>query len=146
MPWTASQIERLTIEKSILQKYFPNRITWLNPGSSTSAKMDVVLESNSGQRYTLRVYIPTDFPNSCPKMAIKEPASRIPDFSNLRTSHAGPRNREGYLLLCHFDESKWTGQHTLYEVVMKGRLWLEGYEGYLTTGREIDYYLKHMGD
>lgn len=146
MAWTDVQSRRLSLEKSILETYFPNRVTWLYPASRTKAKIDVQLESNSGQHYTMRIYIPKDFPSSCPIMAIKEPASRIPDFPNLRTSHAGPRNNEGYLLLCHFDESKWTGQHTLYEVIMKGRLWLEGYEGYLSTGKEIDYYLKHMGE
>lgn len=146
MGWTAAQGKRLGLEKSILEKYFPNRVNWINPTSNTNAKIDASFESNSGRRYTMRVYIPNDFPSSCPNMVIKEPASRIPDFPNLRTSHAGPRNHEGYLLICHFDKSKWSGQHTLYEVLMKGRLWLEAYEGHLSTGNEIDYYLKHMGE
>ena len=131
------------MEKSILEKYFPSCVTWISP-ASVNAKIDVFVKCNSGTQYTLRVYIPHDFPNSCPNMVIKEPESLIPDFPDRRRSRFRPRNHEGYLLICHSNVSKWSTAITLFEVFVKGQLWLEAYEDHLPW-REIEdtIFAKH---
>jgi hypothetical protein len=53
-------------------------------------------------------------------------------------------NRDGFLKICHCRPSSWTSSSTLYDVVMKGRLWLEAYEGYLMTGKDLSTFLVVM--
>ena len=52
--------------------------------------------------------------------------------------------RDGFLQICHYRTSRWTDRSTLYEVVMKGRFWLEAYEGYLMTGKCLSTFLGEM--
>ena len=133
---------RLAVEKSIIEKYLPSRVTWISP-ANVDAKIDVFVKCKSGNKYTLRVYIPHDFPNSCPNMVMKEPKIRIPDFHDPRSSHTHPlRNHEGYLWIRHFGEREWTCETTLYQVFVIGHLWLKEFEAYLCTGGPIEYYLR----
>ena len=130
------------MEKNILDNYFPSCITWISPACNVNAQIDAFIKCNSGTQYTLRVYIPHDFPNSCPNVVFKEPESRIPtDFQDKHSSHAYTRNYEGYLLIRLYDKGEWTSDFTLYQVLMKGHLWLEGYEVYLRTGCPIDNFV-----
>ena len=140
MGWTSGQRQRLGVEKSILKKHFSSCVTWISP--RRNSKIDVFVKCNSGTQHTLRVYIPHDFPNSCPNVVFKEPESRISDFQDQRSSHTYPlRNHEGYLRIRHCDERDWTCENTLYQVLVKGLLWLEAYEGHLRTGNSIDSFL-----
>ena len=140
MPWTSSQTQRLAVEKDTLEKYFPRKVRWIDPTGNT--KVDVTMTTNSNQVYCLRLYVPRDFPNSRPVMVVKSSPRPMPDWSNYVTSHTLGRNDEGFLQICHY--SHWNGRVTFYEVFMKGRLWLEAYEGHLSTGKPLDYYLRHM--
>jgi hypothetical protein len=52
--------------------------------------------------------------------------------------------RDSFLKICHYHPSRWTNRSTLYEVVMKGRYWLEAYEGFLKTGKCLSKFLGEM--
>jgi hypothetical protein len=145
MSFSPSQQRRITLEKNLLDKYFPGRVSWQAP-SDGQAYVEISMVSNSNKHYKLRVYIADDIPNSCPQMVLVSPSSlnlkdgtRMPDVSH--TFHT-IGNKDGYMLLCHFIPSKWTSENTLYQVFMKGRLWIEGYEGHLMTGKPMDEFLK----
>jgi hypothetical protein len=148
MSFSPSQQSRIILEKNLLDKYFPGRVSWHTPDGGT-AYVEVVMVSNSNRHYTLRIYISQDFPNSCPEMVLVSPSSL-----NLKNGSLMPNvsheyhtigTKDGYLLLCHFTPSKWTDENTLYQVFMKGRLWIEGYEGHLHTGKRMDEFLKAQG-
>ncbi len=141
--WSPTQIYRLKIERDVLDKYFPNRVTWISPRQST--KVEVKLETNKNNSYTLRIGLPEDFPNSCPKLTIVSP-------KNLRQKNGQPLPENssefhtlgaegGCISICHFYPLRWNAQDTMYEVFMKGRLWLEAYEGHLNTGEPLNVYL-----
>lgn len=143
MPWSAVQIQRLAIERQLLDKYFPGRVNWISPLHST--KVEVRMETNNGKKYTLRVYVADDFPNSCPKVVVTSPPRLLQkngqplleassDFHTLAAV-------DGFTTICHFYPLHWNAQNTLYQVFMKGRLWLEAYEGHLQTGNTLDVYL-----
>ena len=68
----------------------------------------------------------------------------MPNWGDRSASHTLGRNNEGFLRICHYLCTHWNGLHTFYEVFVKGRLWLEAYEGHISTGNSIDYYLGHM--
>jgi len=69
MPWSAAQQNRLAAEKSLLESYFRNRVTWIDPGHETKVEVRVTCSNN--KQYTLRMYLPSDFPNSCPHLVVK---------------------------------------------------------------------------
>lgn len=51
MPWSVTQQKRLGFEKGLLEKYFGNRVTWIDPGDRT--KVEVQVTSSSDEQYTL---------------------------------------------------------------------------------------------
>ena len=122
MVWTAVQRERLAIEKVTLEKYFKLGVTWIDPRHET--KVDVVLKSNSDKDYTLRVYIPADFPNACPILVVVKPETlllkngkRLPEGNSEFHTFV---DHDGFHRICHFFPSQWTPELTLYQVFMKG--------------------------
>ena len=74
MPWTPAQRNRLATEKRILERFFPNRVTWIDPTGDT--KVEVSLNTNNGNKYCLRIYLKSDedtrsdFPNSVPEFGL----------------------------------------------------------------------------
>ena len=147
MGWTESQRERLAGEKSVLEYFFPGCVTWIDPTGET--KVEVALKTNNGNQYRVRVYLKTeeqtdsDFPNSLPDMVVTVSPKPLPNWEVSATNHTLGK-RDGFLKICHYHKSKWTDRSSLYEVIMKGRVWLEAYEGHLRTGKPMDYFLKEM--
>ena len=143
-----SQRRRLEVEKQNLQKNF-HSIRWQNSTSRGATKVDVDFTTNVGGRYTLRLHVPGDFPNSCPSLSIvsaskgirKRNGDPLPTLSN--EFHTLGK-LDGYYTICHFHPDRWDANNTMYLVFIKGRLWLEAFENHLKTGYDIDHYLKHM--
>ena len=106
-------------------------------------------ECTNDKQYTLRVYLPSDYPSSCPEMIVSYPSSclRRRDGS-LMSGMSGADHilglRDGCTKICHFDSSLWKDDNTLYQVVMKGLIWLEAYEAHLRTGHSLNRYLQEM--
>ena len=142
MPWTPDQRQRLVVEKDILEKFFPGKVEWVDPTGYT--KVDVTMITNSNQTYCLRLYVPEDFPNGLPIMAVKSSPKPMPNWEESDATHTLGHTREGFLIICHYRPNHWNGEHTFYEIFMKGRLWLEAYEGHVSTGKTVDYFLGHM--
>ena len=142
MPWTPAQQHRLAAEKDILDKYFPGKVQWIDPRDNT--RIEVTMTSNSNKVYCIRAYVPGDYPNSLPDMVV----CRSPIPMPLQWGISGKSHtlgvRDNCLKICHYYAPRWNPQHTFYEIFVKGRVWLEAYEGHLATGRNIDYYLGHM--
>lgn len=108
----------------------------------------------NSKEYTLRVYLPSDFPNSCPDMVVKPPSStwfsyylRKKDGSKMDDTSGSDHTlegRDGYTKICHFRSCLWKSDYTIYQVIMKGLIWLEAYEAHLRTGRPLGSFLKEM--
>lgn len=147
MPWSESQRCRLALERTILEKYFKDDVKWLEPTGETT--VELTLRSNSDTDYKLRVYLPNDFPNSCPHMAVVFPVQLM--MKNGRSLpllddrfHTLGLTVDGFTKLCHHSPELWTADNTLFQVFMKGRLWIEAYEGHLETGDTMEVYLRHQ--
>lgn len=145
MSWSADQRDRLAVEKRILDKYFPGRTRWIDPTGQT--KVEVNMTSNSNVQYLLRVYLTVDFPNACPRLAVVSPKlyqrngeplpECVTEFHTLESIDQSPT-------ICHFQPLWWTQDNTLFQVFMKGRVWLEAYEAYRSTGKRMDSYLREF--
>ena len=145
MGWDAVQRKRLGMEKELLERYFPGRVTWTDPTGNT--KVEVRMTTSNDKSYTLRVYIPDNCLNSCPTMVVCNPSSQL-RTRNGNVIHGAEDHSwgefDGLTNICHFHSSRWTGENTLYQVFMKGLIWLEAYEGHLRTGKSLSAYLKEM--
>ncbi|CAH3029843.1 unnamed protein product, partial [Porites evermanni] len=147
MPWSATQQKRLGFEKNLLEKYFRNIVTWIDPTGNT--RVEVRVTCTNDKQYTLRVYLPSDYPSSCPEMIVSYPSSclRRRDGS-LMSGMSGADHilgiRDGCTKICHFDSSLWKDDNTLYQIVMKGLIWLEAYEAHLRTGHSLNRYLQEI--
>ena len=147
--WSSAQQSRLTVEKQMLEKSFRG-VRWHDWESRGATKVDVDFTTNVAGRYTLRLYIPADYPNSCPKLAIVRSSKplKLRNGDNLPAlsdeCHTLDLSVDGYQCLCHYHPSSWSANNTMYLVFLKGRLWLEAYENHLRTGKDIDLYLKHV--
>ena len=146
--WSAAQQRRLALEKQILEKNFQN-IRWRNPTRKGATQVEIDFSTNVGGRYTLRLYVPDDWPNSCPDLTIafssKPIKKRNGDAMPTRNGQFHTLNYlDGCLCICHFKPATWDANNTMYLVFLKGRLWLEAFENHLKSGYAIDHYLKHM--
>ena len=146
MGWSLTQRKRLAFENSIIKTYFyPNEIEWIDRNDDTKLEIDVTCSSDSN--YTLRIYLPPDYPNSCPAMVVRSSSGLLRRKngtfldSNSGTDHT-LSSKDGYTQICHFLPRSWKGDKTLFEIIMKGRTWLEAYEIHLQTGDSLDRYLQ----
>lgn len=147
MGWSVAQQQRLQVERQVLSKYFPT-FKWINPTDNSNTRVEGNLRTNSGRSYTVRVYVPADFPNSRPDMVVITPyplmgssGEDLAEYGASGSMHTlDPR--DGYVRICHYKD--WQPNLTLYLVVLKGRIWLEALEAHKRTGKHLDQFLPHM--
>lgn len=147
MGWTVEQQNRLNKEWEIVQKYFPD---FSFKAYGTGLCLEGWMRTNYGNNYQLRLYIPSDMPNSVPEVVILFPNPtvdfynrRLVDYSFSSTMHLlSPK--DGYPKICTYKASFWNPNRTFYNVLMKARIWLEALDGHKSTGNPLDFYLKHQ--
>ena len=144
MPWSVTQRRRLAFEKDFLERYFPTGVTWFDPTGNT--KIEIGVTCTNDKQYTLRIYIPDDYPNACPRVVVSNPSSCLTklDETVMNTSSVDDHtwnSKDGCTQICHYRPSEWTGDNTLYQVAMKGLIWLEAYEAHIRTGNSLSDYL-----
>ena len=146
MPWSTTQRQRLAFEKTLLEKYFQNSVTWIDPTGDT--KVEVRVTCSNDKQYTLRAYLLPDFPNSVPPMIAKTAGMTTlkkrngTELEEVADHTLG--SKDGCTLICHFRPLFWKDNNMLYEVFMKGLIWLEAYEAHLLTGANLSKYLAEM--
>ena len=146
MPWSQSQQTRLAYEKGLLENYFRGRVTWIDPRGNTRVEIQVTCTND--KQYVLRIYIPPDYPNSCPQMVVSYPNYCLTkrDGTVMNSGDSDDHtwgSRDGCTQICHYKPAEWTDDNTFYQVAMKGLIWLEAYEGHLRTGKSLSNYLQH---
>ena len=126
-----------------MEKYFPGKVQWIDATVAGKTRIEIEMTSNSNQIYRLRAYVPPDFPNSLPDLVVASAPKPMPNWEISAVNHT-IGTRDGCLKICHYYSPRWNPENTFYEVFVKGRVWLEAYEGHVKTGRNLDYYLGHM--
>ncbi|CAB3993035.1 Hypothetical predicted protein [Paramuricea clavata] len=143
MSWIPTQQYRLAVEKEILDRFFPGKVQWIDPTVAGRTRIEIEMTSNSNQVYRLRAYVPPDYPNSLPDLVVAGSPKPMPNWGSHHATHT-IGIRDGCLKICHYYAPRWNPEHTFYEIFVKGRVWLEAYEGHLQTGKNLDFYLGHM--
>ena len=148
MSWSSQQRARLGLEKDVLDTKLKN-VQWINPTSAGNTRVEWRVNTNNGKSYMLRVYLASDFPNSCPILVVSSPSFPLRKKGGSLLINASGKDHvlsahDGLTQICHFTTDKWTSENTIYQVLMKGRIWLEAYEIHLRTGEFLEKYLEHM--
>lgn len=133
--------KRLTTEARILAKYFPTFAVQTGVVTGT-------LTSNSETTYGIRLDTPS-FPEKMPSVYVTSPVLYTHD--GRRLSQLEPSGRmhilnpdpAGNPQICHWHPRLWATDVTLYQVIMKARVWLEAWEQHRLTGQPLDRYLPH---
>ena len=140
MPWSLIQRQRLAFERKVLEAYFRNKVKWINQTDQDATKVEVPITCSNDKEYTLRVDLPSDFPNSFPSMIVSSPRHCLKkkngSFLNGSSGedHTLP-NKDGCTQICHCRPGLWKNDCTLYQVITKGLVWLEAYEVHLPDWR-----------
>ena len=141
MSWNEAQKHRLATEKSMLERYFPGRVKWINP-TNHNLKVEMTTTTLSGNKYTLRIYVNGNFPNAAPDMVVVSSPKPMPDWGN-SYENCTLSKRDGYVRIRYVYESHWTDSSTLFEVFIKGQAWLGAYEGHIKS-RKLLINLYHL--
>ena len=137
--------ERLTEEKSVLQRYLPSNTYVFKDLATSSPYILMAAKTNRGHVYTLRIDL-ASFPNSLPPAFVTR-MLKTRDGDEMDGASASMHtlsSDHGYTRICHYGSSSWAPNVSIYKVYVKCRLWLEMYELHLQTGQDISYYLNHQ--
>src|SRR6185369_14777087 len=111
---------------------------------------DGTMTTNGKTVYMVRLFVPADMPNSVPEVTIIYPnpvtdavGRSLVSYGASGTMHLlGPK--DGFPKICTYKSTYWNPNRTFYNVLMKVRIWLEALDGHKSTGKQLDYYLKHQ--
>lgn len=149
-PLGARQAARYRHEKKKLKQTFGDCVSFLEePGF---VRIELRASTNKlGNSYTLRCYLPNNYPSSCPFLVVSKPDTPLKDFYGniLGVSYdnhcLGSDNEFGLTAICHCRPDRWeANEMNITEVLMKGLKWLEAYEIMITTGEVMDTFLSEM--
>jgi len=147
MAWSIEQQNRLNKEWEIVQNYFPG-FQFVNIGSHLC--LEGWMTTNKRNQYGLRLYVPSDIPNSIPEIVVIYPnpvmdywGRDLVVYQHSATMHL-LTPKDGYPKICTYKATHWNPNRTFYNRLMKARIWLEALDGHKLTGQQLDYYLKHQ--
>lgn len=137
--------ERYQLEDQVMGTYLPKNMYRFCGLGTSSPYMQAGVVTNDGKCYLLRFDL-RPFPQSKPRVYVEEmlrTKSGAPMDGPSGTNHTlTPWN--GWTQLCHYNDSSWEVNVSLWKVYLKCRLWLEMYSAHLRTGKPMDYYLNHQ--
>jgi hypothetical protein len=137
---------RLALEEALLRRYFGSTFR-VHDRELPSVHAVGMLRTNAGNEYGLLIRL-AGFPDQAPAAFIVSPdlrrasGRRLPEFSH--AMHTLEPNEYGHVAPCLYQDSSWTASTSIYKVVLKTRIWLEGYEAHVRTGRPLDAFLPHI--
>jgi hypothetical protein len=135
---------RKIYETAVLNRYFANRFLF-----TLDRRKEVLLvgvKSQAGNVYQIMIELSEIYPLEMPNAFIVYPkglknfkGKRLPAFSH--EMHILENDAKG-VQICHFVPRNWNPNQSLYKVVLKVKIWIESYEGYLKNGKPINNYLQ----
>lgn len=136
---------RKNMEEQVLKYYLPaNMFRFRNIGTD-KPYLEAAVRTNDGSTYLLYFDL-TPFPASKPRVFVEKMLSTKngEPMDSASASNHTLTSWNGWTQLCHYNDSAWTPDVTLWKVYLKCRLWLEMYRAHLRTGKNMDYFLNHQ--
>lgn len=142
--WDKYQRVRLAMEKSVLEREFPN-FAFYDPTGATYVHGRWT--SNSGKEYELQIRLPAGYPDECPVTYITRPSplpgvtKTIESYGTSHDMHTQASDRPGWVRLCTISPQGWSANYSIVKVIRKSLLWIIAYECYLEDGKPISQFL-----
>ncbi len=146
-------LDRLILENQVLERDGLSQFQVYKNQADESYYLWGVHRTNAGNAYTIWSPIPPRYPYERPPVYVQDP-NPLPGYgyggfvnSLGPVSHAmhtlsnGPK---GEVQICHWRDDRWHSGITLNKVMIKVVLWLEAYEQYLATGKNISEFMGSM--
>ena len=139
--------ERQNLEEQVIRHYMsnPNSFAWGNLGT-TKPYLRIAARTNSGKVYVLRIELqnyPSSKPNAYVECMLTDCHGR-PMNSASSANHTLSPHSNNWTQICHYHPDAWRPDMSIWMVYVRCVLWLNIYEQTLRTGRDMEYYLKHM--
>ena len=147
--WDQKQSERFAFEEALVKKYFhgfslgydDNRNPYFAGWTGTRGRRN---------NYKLRLELSEFFPDSEPGLFVESPqklpmCDGVKTVNSLGTSHSYhvyENEDNGFVQICHTND--WDSSCTCVMALLRGALWVDGYEHHLRTGETIDQYLQKL--
>jgi hypothetical protein len=151
--WTAEQLRRLAIEDEILQREGFPQFRVYHKQSDDSYYASGYATSNAGFRYGLWIPIPAGYPQQRPPMYITEPhpllmrdQTPVSALGAVHKMHTMAPSTNGMVQICHWRDNRWHSGIVLQKVFLKGLIWIEAYEQYIATGRDLAEFVRTMAE
>jgi hypothetical protein len=139
--------ERKNLEEQVIRHYMsnPNSFAWGNLGT-TKPYLRIAARTNSGKVYVLRIELqnyPSSKPNAYVECMLTDCHGR-PMNSASSANHTLSPHSNNWTQICHYHPDAWRPDMSIWMVYVRCVLWLNIYEQTLRTGKDMEYYLKHM--
>ena len=135
-------MERARLEEQVLAYYLPKNMYRFCDLWTDKPYLQAAVRANDGETYLLNFDL-SQFPECKPKVYVQKMLYTKKGEPMNAPSHENhtltPKN--GWTQLCHYNDSCWTPDVTLWKVYLKCRLWIEMYRAHLRTGKPMSYYL-----
>jgi hypothetical protein len=140
---------RLKIEEAVLQNSFlkPKQYKFMDL-DTPEPYLAVAIQTNSLRCYAVKIDL-SDYPLSVCSVLVVSPKPLLDFNGNPLQGGSHPMHTlgvvNGCVQICHYHPDDWRPTRiTLYQVIIKVRIWLEMYECHLQTGRTIDECLNEL--
>ncbi len=104
----------------------------------------VAIQTNSLRCYVVKIDLSDNYPYNIPKVFITSPKPLLTRSggSMLQASHSMHTltGENGCVRVCHYVIGWAPNRITLYQIIIKVRIWLEMYECHLKTGKTLDEF------
>ena len=145
-----AEARRPRISKEGLRRYFDERNLQVLQCNETPGQIsvDFAVRSLTGTKYTLRLYIPEDFPLSNPTLAVVQPPNLLQRNGTAIPENAAEfqtlgRTHEGFQRISpRYSTTNPNAGIFIHQIVMNGTLWLNAYEQHVATGVVLAHYIQ----
>ena len=140
---------RYSQEKQIIDYYMKNKSAYQFGDLNTSCPfLRIAARTQNGNGYVLHFKLhnyPYQKPEVYVECMLRDCHGQLMN-SPSAANHTLAPHPNGWTQLCHYHPSAWSPNLTLWLVYIRCVLWLNIYEQSKRTGRDMQYYLSHMGE
>lgn len=140
-------IERKSLEEQVIYHYMGNTSSFEFGNLTTSTPyLRIAARTNNGKIYVLRMEL-EDYPDVKPNVYVEcmlKDCHGDPMDGASSSNHTLSAHPNGWTQICHYHPDAWKKNMSLWMVYVRCVLWLNIYEQTLRTGKDMDFYLKHM--
>lgn len=139
--------QRKKLEEQVITHYMGSTKAFYFGDLNTSKPyLRIAARTNSGKVYVLRMELqgyPYQKPNVYVECLLRDCHGNLMNTASSHNHTLSP-HPNGWTQICHYHPDAWKPDMSLWLVYVRCVLWLNIYEQTLRTGKDMEYYLKHM--